>query len=111
VLKPNLLLDCAHGWIFFGHANVLFELAAGVNLVVNECFFQADCFAFGQDMLSTAVKDANEATVSHTRFIFRMVAAIGFVRMGEDLITALANRIYLSTKYLDKKLGQTEFLS
>ena len=76
-----------------------------------ETFFKACCFAFAQNMFSATTIDANEATISHAWFIFRMIATIGFVNIGEDLLTTLTNRIYLSTKYFGKKLGQTEFIS
>lgn len=111
VLKPYLLLDCAQRWILIAHANVLPQLATRVNLIMYEAFLEADCFAFCQNMLSTAAVDANEATIGHAWLVFRMIPTIGFVEMGKDLFTTLANRIYLSTKYFDKKLGQTVFLS
>ena len=111
VLKPYLLLDCAQRWILIAHAQVLPSFATCVNLIMHEASFEADCFAFCQNMLSTATVDANEATIGHVWLVFRMIPTISFVEMGKDLFATLANRIYLSTKYFDKKLGQTVFLS
>ena len=111
MLEPDLLPDCAHRWIFIAHANVLFQLAARVDLIAHQRFLEAGRFVLGHNMLSTAVKDPDEAPVGHARFILWMVAAIGLVKMCEDLFTTLTYRIYLSTKYFHKKLGQTEFLN